>query len=476
VRVDDNGDISTLAVFQSRGTDPPRSTDSVPTSVSIGPDGAYYVGELSGFPAVVGAANVYRVEPGEAPRLFLASDACFRGFTTIIDIAFDEQGNLYVLQYAGTLVRVTPDRDQPGGICAEYQAGTRTTILAGLSQPTSVAVGPDGALYVSNHGASAAIGEVLRIDPSAASAWASDGIRGAGSKIAFSRLKETPDSNEFLETEIWVMNGDGSEPRRLTHNTTWDLAPVWSPNGKTVAFYGVQFDPLGLVPIAPPHIYLVDADGGNERLLTEMRARFPSWSAEGKIAFDNGGGGNADIFAINADGSGLEELTHNPAWRNIRPDWSPNGKKIAFSSRCDGNDEIYVMNADGSDPTRLTNNSALDSAPAWSPNGKTILFQSDRDGNIEIYVMDADGTDQTRLTDYPGRDQDADWSPNGRETSPSRRRRSSRPSTRRSTRSWHVRTPSAWRAPPRPPPNTATDARECVVAASRARAPSVSAS
>ena len=170
VRVADDGDMSTLAVFQSRRTDPLRSTDSVPTSVTIGPDGAYYVGELSGFPAVAGAANIYRVEPGEAPRLFLASDACLSGFTTIIDIAFDEQGNLYVLQYAGTLVRVTPDRDQPGGICAEYQAGTRTVVLGGpgqfqLSQPTSVAVGPDGALYVSNHGGSAAIGEVVRLEP-----------------------------------------------------------------------------------------------------------------------------------------------------------------------------------------------------------------------------------------------------------------------------------------------------------------------
>jgi hypothetical protein len=234
-----NGDISTLAVFQSRGTNPPRSTDSVPTSVTIGPDGAYYVGELSGFPAVAGAANIYRVEPGEPPRLFLAGDACLSGFTTIIDTAFDEQGNLYVLQYAGTLVRITPDSNQPGGICAQYQAGTRTTILAGLSQPTSIAVGPDSALYISNHGASAGIGEVLRVEPASASASASEGIGNVGSKIAFSRLKETPDSNEFLETEIWVMNGDGSEPRRLTHNTTWDLAPVWSRNGRTVAFYGV---------------------------------------------------------------------------------------------------------------------------------------------------------------------------------------------------------------------------------------------
>jgi hypothetical protein len=174
LQVTANGDISTLAVFQSRGTNPPRSTDSVPTSVTIGPDGAYYVSELSGFPAVAGAANIYRVEPGEAPRLFLTSDACLTGFTTIIDIAFDGDGNLYVLQYGtGTLVRVTPDENQPGGICAQYQAGTRTTILSGLSQPTSVAVGPHGALYVSNRGAAAVgpapefrgVGEVLRIEP-----------------------------------------------------------------------------------------------------------------------------------------------------------------------------------------------------------------------------------------------------------------------------------------------------------------------
>jgi Tol biopolymer transport system component len=238
-----------------------------------------------------------------------------------------------------------------------------------------------------------------------------------GTKIAFSRLKDTPTSNEFLETEIWVMNGDGSEPRRLTHNTTWDLAPVWSPNGKTVAFYGVQFDALGQHAIAPPHIYLINADGSDQRLLTEMWARFPSWSSNGKIAFDNGGTGTADIFVVDEDGTGLEQLTSDPAARNIRPDWSPDAQKIAFSSRRDGNDEIYVMNAEGSGPIRLTFNPASDGAPAWSPDGRKIVFQSDRDGsgvNTELYSMNADGSDQTRLTDYPGRDQDPDWSPDGR--------------------------------------------------------------
>jgi Tol biopolymer transport system component len=238
---------------------------------------------------------------------------------------------------------------------------------------------------------------------------------GLGSKIAYSRLKETPESNEFLETEIWVMNGDGSEPARLTHNTTWDLSPVWSPNGKTTAFYGVQYDALGQQPIAPPHVYLANADGGDQHLLTEMRARFPSWSANGKIAFDTGGRGTSDIFVVNADGSGLEQLTNAPAARNIRPDWSPNGQRIAFTSRRDGNDEIYVMNADGSEPTRITNNSFSDNAPAWSPNGQQIVFQRTLDdGNTELYSMNADGSDQTRLTNYRGRDQDPDWSANGK--------------------------------------------------------------
>ena len=183
LRVAANGDISLLAVFQSRGSTPPRPshapppfnefTDAVPTSVVVGPDGAYYVSELTGVPFVDRRANIYRVVPGEPPRLYLTDDACLAGFKMVIDLAFDEQGNLYVLQYAtgalqqpgpGILIRITPDASSSGGICAQYQAGTRTVVLGGLSQPTSVAVGPDGALYVSNHGISAGGGEVLRVE------------------------------------------------------------------------------------------------------------------------------------------------------------------------------------------------------------------------------------------------------------------------------------------------------------------------
>ena len=71
---------------------------------------------------------------------------------------------------------------------------------------------------------------------------------------------------------------------------------------------------------------------------------------------------------------------------------SPLFGKIAFYSFRDGNAEIYAMNSDGSNQIRLTFNEADDVRPVWSPNGQQIAFQSDRDGNEEIYVMDADGS------------------------------------------------------------------------------------
>ena len=133
----------------------------------------------------------------------------------------------------------------------------------------------------------------------------------------------------------------------------------------------------------------------------------------GRIAFESESDGNVEIYVMNADGTGLTNLTNNSAGDWI-PAWSPDGSQIAFASGRDGiSTEIYVMNADGTGQTRLTSNSAGDWWPAWSPDGSQIAFASDRDGNDEIYVMNADGTGQTRLTNNPGRDISPAWSPDG---------------------------------------------------------------
>jgi hypothetical protein len=165
MKIDWHNDIATLAEFPSR---PERGTDSVPTSVAVGPDGAYYVGELTGFGAPLpppGDAKVYRVAPGEAPTVFCS------GFNRIIDIAFDGDGSLYVLQFypgpppagLGILWRVIPaPLDSPDRTCPDrVQVDTGVA----LDQPTAIALGPDGALYISNRGGRISVGEVLRIEP-----------------------------------------------------------------------------------------------------------------------------------------------------------------------------------------------------------------------------------------------------------------------------------------------------------------------
>jgi len=135
--------------------------EPVPTTVTMGPDGAYYVGELTGFPFPVGGARIYRVVPGSAPEVYA------EGFTNIIDIAFGPDGSLYVVEFnaKGLLQAEGPGGDPSGALIRVAPDRSRTTIASqGLITPAGVAVGPDNALYVSNFGAVAGQGQVVRIE------------------------------------------------------------------------------------------------------------------------------------------------------------------------------------------------------------------------------------------------------------------------------------------------------------------------
>jgi hypothetical protein len=151
LRVRSNGHISTLGVFPSRPQG--RSTDSVPTAVEVGPDEAYYVGELTGGPFPVGEARVYRVAGG-APTIYCG------GFTAIIDIAWGPDGHLYVLQFA-----TGPGLSGPGILYRIDSGCTKTPVVTDLIAPGGVVFGPDGAIYISNKSVLAGAGEVLRFEP-----------------------------------------------------------------------------------------------------------------------------------------------------------------------------------------------------------------------------------------------------------------------------------------------------------------------
>jgi hypothetical protein len=166
LKVDAKGRIRVLAVFPPRlvpappgipGLPPEIPMQAVPTSVTVGPDGAYYVGQLTGFPFPVGGARVFRVVPGQRPQVFA------RGFTNIIDVAFDGRGRLHVLEIAKNGIL---SEDFTGRLVRVDKDGSRTVLASeGLFAPGGFAIAKDGSIYVTNNGILAGAGQVVRIPP-----------------------------------------------------------------------------------------------------------------------------------------------------------------------------------------------------------------------------------------------------------------------------------------------------------------------
>ena len=252
--------------------------------------------------------------------------------------------------------------------------------------------------------------------------------------LAFSSVR---DGN----SDIYIVNGDGTDLRRVTSASTRELEPCWSPDASRIAYqsrrpsWGIftsQLDgtdeqqvstSLSWSPNWSPDgewiaystgsaICRTSPTGEASELLTQGgNCGRPDWSPDGRaIVFHSTRSGNNEIHILWLEDGTIERITEHPA-RDFQANWSPDGERIAFASDRDGDLEIYTIRVDGTDLVQLTDNEVDDMLPAWSPDGRWIAFVSSRDGNREIYIVQPDGACPIRLTDNPGDDMYPAWRP-----------------------------------------------------------------
>lgn len=191
----DGSELAVQSVFAPRFFTDPSSGEnvqvqSVPTTITADSDGVLYVGELTGNPYQVGVARIYRINSDNEPEVYA------EGFTNIIDLAFDSDGNLYVLEVAeNSLESADPTGPLPtGSLIQVARDGSRTTIASGdeLTFPTGITLDPDNdSIYVTRNGFRPGEGQVVRIDrttrvPESTSTL---GLLAIGALFTFSRLK-----------------------------------------------------------------------------------------------------------------------------------------------------------------------------------------------------------------------------------------------------------------------------------------------
>lgn len=281
-------------------------------------------------------------------------------------------------------------------------ANGRIAYTSGDSVAGIVSVNPDGSGKLDLTGARLRGSATGSYDP----AYSADGER-----ITFEKVEPG-----IFRPDVFVMNADGSAQTNLTRDTTTDREsdPSFSPDGSQIAYVR---EPDG----GNRSIVVMSSSGSAPTDLTStLPITFPSnpeFSPDGtRIAFDASSGPDQDVYVMNANGTGLTNITVAVAGASSAPSWSPDGTRIAFEHSDIARSDIFLIGSSGGATTNLTSTLAADanpSSPAFSPDGSRIAYSRKDGADADIYVMtSADGLGQTNLTtDDPSYNGQPNWGP-----------------------------------------------------------------
>ena len=207
--------------------------------------------------------------------------------------------------------------------------------------------------------------------------------------------------------ELFIMDLDGSNVRKLTNDRGLAISPAWSPSGDKIVYTSYRS--------RTPELYYISPRGGNPRRITnregmELGAEF---SPDGsKLVSAASVSGISKLALFDLRGRLVRRLTSSSAI-DVSPSWSPDGSQIAFCSNRAGGPQIYVMGANGGPARRISfTSSNYCTSPAWSPKGDKIAFVCRQNG-YQIYLASPSGGAPVQLT-FRGSNEDPSWAPDGR--------------------------------------------------------------
>ncbi len=231
----------------------------------------------------------------------------------------------------------------------------------------------------------------------------------ARTKIAFTSDRDA--TKEKRSKELYIVDYDGFNPRRVTVNQSLNILPNWSSDGRSLAYVSYR--------LGSPEIFIASIFEGKSTNLTAGKAGqafAPSWSPDGKrIAYASNKSGNMEIWVANADGTEARRLTSSPG-SDTAPCWSPTGQEIAFTSNRSGSPQIWIMDTEGLNVRRLSTVGNYNDAPAWNPSKQysEIAYTSRLEGGFEVAVVDLATRQVRQITQGRGSCEYPSWAPNGR--------------------------------------------------------------